>query len=296
MFISCFFFNAGTKGSGTWKDTYTFKAVNIKKRIIEKDEAFYYVSILKTIEMQLSGSREILNMVNGGSLLPQEECVMEDFTDGTFVHTHPLFSIDDRSLKILLYYDDVNVVNPLTNKVHKIGFFYYQLANICCKHSSKLKSIHLFSTCKVNYIKKYGIDEILKPLVEELKILAGDCGYPFQVAGGHLYLRGSVLAVLADTPASQSLGGYKEGVGGACRKCMRDWETTQEHFTEEEFLLRDHTLHEQQLSDIENAGLPFLKNYFSKQYGINRRSVFSEIPDFDATRQNAYLLGRDSLL
>ena len=112
-------------------------------------------------------------MVRGGSLLPQEECVVEDFNDGTFVHTHPLFSIDDRSLKILLYYDDVNVINPLTNKVHKIGFFYYELANICCKQRSKLKSIHLFAACKVDYIKKYGIDEILKPLVEELKILAG---------------------------------------------------------------------------------------------------------------------------
>ena len=101
-------------------------------------------------------------------------------------------------------------------------------------------------------------------------------------------MRGSVLAVLAETPASQSLGGYKEGVGGArckCRHCMTDWETMQEPFTEEEFLLRNHTLHQQQLSDIENAGLPFLKNYFSKQYGINRRSVLSEIPDFDVTKQ-----------
>ena len=78
-----------------------------------------------------------------------------------------------------------------------------------------MKSIHLFATCKVYYIKKYGIDEILKPLVEELKILTSDRRYPFQVAGGHLHLHGSVLAVFADIPASQSLGGYKEGVGGA---------------------------------------------------------------------------------
>lgn len=261
---------------------------NNKKRIIEKPEEFYYVSILRTIEMQLSGSSEILNMVYRGSVLPREQGLMEDFTDATIVHTHPLFAIDDRSLKILLYYDDVNVVNPLTNKVHKIGFFYYQLANICCKHRSKLKSIHLFATCKVDYIKKYGIDEILKPLLEELKILAGDYEYPFQVAGGHLYLHGFVLAFLADTPASQSLGGYKEGVGGAhrkCRHCMTDWETMQEHFTEEEFLLRDNDLHEQQLSDIENAGSPLLEKCFSKQYGINRRSILTNFPDFDVTKQ-----------
>ena len=107
-----------------------------KKRILETDEAFYYVSILKTIDMLLSGSREILNMVNGGSTLPREEGVMEDFTDGTFVDAHPLFLVDDRSLKILSYYDDLNVVNPQTNKAHKIGLFHYQLVNICCKRGS----------------------------------------------------------------------------------------------------------------------------------------------------------------
>ena len=66
---------------------------------------------------------------------------------------------------------------------------------------------------------------------------------------------------------------------------MTDWETMQHHFTEEEFLLRDSNWHEQQLSDIENAGSPFLKQYFSKQYDINRRSLLSEIPDFDVTKQ-----------
>lgn len=163
--------------------------------------------------MQLSGSKTILNMVYKGSLLPRGE-VMEDLSDGTLVHSHPLFSTDDRSLKILLYYDDVNVVNPLTNKMHKIGFFYYQLANICNKYRSKLKSIHLFATCDVRHIKKYGMDKILEPLVEELKVLASDSGHPFEIAGGKVFLRGSVLAILADTPASQALGGYKESVGG----------------------------------------------------------------------------------
>ena len=88
-------------------------------------------------------------MVYNSFLQPSNRNVMEDFSDGTFVRIHPLFAIDDRSLKILLYYDDVNVANPLTNKMHKIGFFYYQLANICNKYRSKLKSIHLLATCNV---------------------------------------------------------------------------------------------------------------------------------------------------
>ena len=238
--------------------------------------------------MQLSGSKKLFSMVYNSFLLPRNGHEMEDFSDGTFVSVHPLFAIDDRSLKILLYFDDVNVANPLTNKMHKIGFFYYQLANICNKYRSKLKSIHLFATCNVNYIKKYGMDKILEPLVEDLKVLSSDSGYPFEIAGGKVYLRGSVLAVLADTPASQALGGYKESVGGArrkCRHCMTDWESMQQYFTEEEFMLRDSDWHEQQLHDIENAGSLFLEKYFSKQYGINRRSLLCNLPDFDVTKQ-----------
>ena len=256
--------------------------------IITKEEElnrvkFFTVSILKTIEMQLSGSKRLFSMVYNSFLLPRNGHVVEDFSDCTFASIPPLFAIDDRSLKILLYYD-VNVANPLTNKMRRIGFFYYQLENICNKYRSKLKSINLFATCNVHYIKKYGMDKILEPLVEELEILSSDSGYPLEIAGGE----SGVLAVLADTPASQALGGYKERVGGACRKCchcMTNWKSMQQYFTEEEFLLWDSDWHEQQLHDIENAGSPFLEKYFSKQYGVNRRSLFCSIPDFDVTKQ-----------
>lgn len=66
---------------------------------------------------------------------------------------------------------------------------------------------------------------------------------------------------------------------------MTNWRSMQQYFTEEEFLLWDSDWHEQQLHDIENAGSPFLEKYFSKQYGINRRSLFCSIPDFDVTKQ-----------
>ena len=54
------------------------------------------------------------------------------------------------------------------------------------------------------------MDRVLEPLVEELTVFVSDSGYPFEIASGKGYLRGSVLAVLADTSASQGLGGYKD--------------------------------------------------------------------------------------
>ena len=60
---------------------------------------------------------------------------------------------------------------------------------------------------------KYGINAIFSPVMEDSKVRGN--GYPFQVYGGVLRLRGSLLALLADTPASQLCGGFKEGFGGA---------------------------------------------------------------------------------
>ena len=74
--------------------------------------------------MQLSGSKKIFSMVYNSFLQLRDGHVMKDFSYGTFLRIHTLFAIDDRLLKILLYHEDVNVANPLTNKMHKIVNFF----------------------------------------------------------------------------------------------------------------------------------------------------------------------------
>ena len=48
--------------------------------------------------------------------------------------------------------------------------------------------------------------------MEELKDLGRDTGVYFHVQGGVVRLRGALLAVIADTPAAQLLGSFKESV------------------------------------------------------------------------------------
>ena len=55
-------------------------------------------------------------MVYNSFLQLRDGHVMKDLNDSIFVRIHPLFAIDDRLLKILLYHEDVNVANPLTKK------------------------------------------------------------------------------------------------------------------------------------------------------------------------------------
>ena len=46
-----------------------------------------------------------------------------DYCDGEAFKSHPLFSKDPHALQILLYYDDLEITNPLGShtKVHKLG-------------------------------------------------------------------------------------------------------------------------------------------------------------------------------
>ena len=121
---------------------------------------------------------------------------LQDFSVCFFVRNHALFSTDDNALKLLIYYDDLNIANPVTKKIHPVGLFYYQLVNIDSVFRGKLKSIHLFGICKKQYITN-GLNEILKPLVEDLKELGSETGYPYNIAGGTVYLQGEILAVIA---------------------------------------------------------------------------------------------------
>ena len=48
---------------------------------------------------------------------------MEDFCDGKFFKDHPVFKRHPNALQFILYYDDIEVANPLGSRsgVHKIG-------------------------------------------------------------------------------------------------------------------------------------------------------------------------------
>ena len=129
-----------------------------------------------------------------------EEGLLGDYCDGSAFNYHPLFSTDPTALQIMLYYDDVEVVNPIGSrtKTHKLGelhnlymypwlhvctvymytfrakfllstaLFYYMLGNISPSRRSSLKCIQLVTVVKSTDVSKYGID---KPFMEDIRKL-----------------------------------------------------------------------------------------------------------------------------
>ena len=52
-----------------------------------------------------------------------------------------------------------------------IGVFYFLLGNLHPKYRSKLRTIQLVALCKNRYIKKYSLNAILAPIIQDLKKL-----------------------------------------------------------------------------------------------------------------------------
>ena len=109
--------------------------------------------------------------------------ILKDYCDGTTYRHHPLFVSDPKALQIIFYYDDLEVCNPLgdTNYHSYItisftcnfvtGIFYYILGNVRPQFRSSLKSIQLVSVMKASYIQKHGMNAILQPFMDDIKLL-----------------------------------------------------------------------------------------------------------------------------
>ena len=75
--------------------------------------------------------------------------------------------------------------------------------------------------------------------------------------------------MVADTPASNLLGGFKESVGGAKRKCrhfLADFDQIQTILSEVELDFRNQEIHFYHLHQLQDN--PALNQYFSKEYFI----------------------------
>lgn len=91
----------------------------------------------------------------------------KDNNDGLYFQNHPLFSQQKYALQILLYYDDFETANPLGSKkgIHKLGCIYFTIKNLPPKVNSVLMNAHLAALFYTDDLKKYGFEEILKPLM-----------------------------------------------------------------------------------------------------------------------------------
>lgn len=138
-----------------------------KRKATLMDDFGYYIPILAVLELLLN-NEQVLSEVD-----TNHQCtdgMLRDVCDGSFFKEHPVFAKDPTALQIIGFYDDVEITNPLGSKTkkHKVGLFYFVLANIRPHLRSQLQCIVPFAICKTKHLKQYGNSKLLSSFFSDM--------------------------------------------------------------------------------------------------------------------------------
>ena len=132
------------------------------------------------------------------------------------------------------------------------------------------------------FVKKYGIDKFLTPVVKDINKLYE--GYRMNLSQNEIL----VLMCFGDTLGQHLWGGFKEGVGVSkqkCGHCYCEFNDMQSLFREDLFVSRTKLSYEANCLEIEYAETETERSESQKNYVINKRSYLANLRDFDITTQ-----------
>lgn len=258
-------------------------------RQVPVNDKFMYVPIRGSLTSMFSNG-ELCNSFQ--EVKPHQEGFYRDISDGSYFKHHSLFSQQEPALQIQLYYDDFETANPLGSKkgVHKLGCVYFVLRNLSPKLNSVLMNIHLVALFHSEDLKKYGFEPILKPLIDDLKILETEgIQLPFSATP----VKGSVIQVTGDNLALHALFGFVESFSATycCRLCLTDRSEYQSVFSEDHpgLTLRSKDLHVEHVRVIQEN--PALKSTF----GVKRDCPLNSLQFFHSSNNYAVDIMHDLL-
>lgn len=237
------------------------------------NETFQYVSLIKTLT-QIVRNDFLRNLILNES--PSEDGVYRTYKDGTdfannsFLHKYP------HSLRLVLYYDGLEIANALGSKdvIHSLGCFYFSIQNLPPEESSLLSSIFLLALCHAVDLKKPGAyGKVLAKFIAELKLLQSDKGVETDLLNGEKFiLRACLCTLTADTLAAHEILGFfsSSGADKFCRICLIS-KTNLKDSTTYIGTLRTSELHEQHVQEVERRPAS------AKLYGLAGRSPLASV-------------------
>lgn len=240
-----------------------------------KEDVFYYVPILQTLESLLKHEDVLSEVKNGHASLDKQ--ILCDYCDGSLYSQNELFASDPSSLQIQLYFDDFEIVNPLGSytKRQKLSACYFLLGNIRPMFRSKLKLIQLVWLCKSENVKKYGLDQVVSPLISDLSQLES-VGLHMTISGSPEIFKGTVTMIVADNLASHSMGGFNESFSGLriCRFCMCTSQELSEGCVPKILVERTRSCYDEHVKLIE------ADENLKTTYGVRKNSPFNQLQYF----------------
>ena len=133
-----------------------------------KEQYAQYVPIKHTLTTLLKHT----DVLEQGSTSENESSthILNDVCDGSVFKSSPLFAESGLTLKVILYQDAFEVVNPLgsAKKKHKLLGVYFTLANFDPFHRSTVDNLQLLLLCREADFKYFGHEKVFSQLITDL--------------------------------------------------------------------------------------------------------------------------------
>ncbi|XP_065901791.1 uncharacterized protein [Dysidea avara] len=161
------------------------------------NDSFEYVPLLKSLKALLDHPEICDEIVKDNC---RTDGLIGDYCYASFIRNDPYFQDNENALQLLLYFDEVEVCDALASHrgEHKLGLFYYTIANLRPELRSTHRSIQLVAVVKSSLLANYGFSEALKPFIDDVTKLYND-GLFVSFNGSETLFCGTVVAFLADT-------------------------------------------------------------------------------------------------
>ena len=216
-----------------------------------------------------------------------DEAVYADIADGT-AHNKDT----DNVLRLVLYFDEFQVSCVVGNKTKKysIGAVYFAIANL--PQRSRLDEIHLALLFHKNHIEMCSWDQLLRPLVDDLKGLESD-GFSVMWEGKPRCIKAHVELLVGDNLGIHSIVGLFSSFRNTnrlCRMCHATAEEMQVNFKESDFKMRSKTEYENELKILEQEQY---NHEIQKIFGIKHACVLNELQSFHTSSQTPFDCSHD---
>lgn len=262
---------------GTRLETTIKNGVHSIKTI---NESFEYIPITSTLE-SIMRNQNLRDQIDNEPNNNTNSESITSFRDTTTFKNSPFFQSHPNAVRINFYYDDIEICNPIGSRssFHKLAMFYFTIQNFPLQMNSALNNIYTLAICYKSDIKKYGFDAILKPFVNDLKVLESEAGFPIYIDEFTIYtIRAALVSFTGDTLAAHEILGH---MGPSCKYFCRVCQISrlQLHIDDPgtEYMLRTK-------EDLEKQVKIVLENpRKSKIFGINGDTELNKLTNFNST-------------
>lgn len=274
---------------GYRSETRNRNGYNILKTV---KDTYQYISILDTISAIYSNKNLFELIQNEQSFIkPKNPKLIASFCHTNTYKQSQFFKKFPNALRINLYYDDIEVANPIGPKsgFHKLGMFYFTIQNFPPLFHTTLDNIFTVLICHSLDIKRYGFAKILQPLIKDLKLLESENGFSLSVNGNLMTIRGILVCLIGDTLAIHEIF---ELLSPSCNYFCRQCLCTRQKLRDGTFyncILRTKMHHNEQLHQIERGII------LPADCGVNSDSVLNKLKYFHTTENWSFDIMHDLL-